>query len=177
MLRSLLTTPVLFFALSACTPEAEDSGTGTLDPADSAAFPHDNAPVIVSFTAGPGDPIQTEDGDTQATVLLLVEFTDADGDCNVIDLSFWADTVIDGAVDTSTAAMIFIQDQALEDSQGNIVEEGEGFGGTMGVSQGVTGGDLEFETEYEFGAIVYDNVATPSAVAIAVGMTPAELVE
>lgn len=177
MLRSPMLAPVICLSLSACTPEAEDSGTGTLEPADSAVFPHDNAPVIVSFTGAPGEPIETEDGDLQATILLLVEFIDDDGDCNVIDLSVWADAVIDGAVDTAGTAMILIQDQALEDSQGNIVDEGEGFGGTLGLSQGVTGGDLEFETEYEFAAIVYDNAGTPSAAAIAVGMTPAELVE
>lgn len=172
MIRSILLLPLL-----ACTPEAEDSGTGTLDPADSAGIPHENVPVITTFTVVPGAPIQTEDGETQATVLMTVVFEDADGDANVIDLAFWADTAVDAAVDTSGTALGVVDDQALQDSQGNVVEDGEGFGGTLYLSQGVTGGDLAFSTEYEFAAIVYDSVGTASAAAIAVGTTPAELVE
>ena len=164
-----------FAALLACTPEEEDTDKGTLEPADSAEIPHENAPVITSFTVEEGDPIQTEDGETQPTVRFTVEFEDDDGDANVIDLAFWADTAVDNAADTSGAALGTITDQALTNSSGEIVADGDGFGGTLYVQQGVTGGDLEFSTEYEFAAIVYDSVNTASAAVLAVGTTPAPL--
>lgn len=173
MIRFLLVLP-----LFACTPdENTDDDKGSLDPADTAEIPHENAPVILSFTAEEGDPIETEDGDMQATILWTVEFEDDDGDANVVDISFWADTTVDGAVDTAVESIGTIEDQALKNADGTVVEDGDGFGGTMYVSQGVSGGDLDFSTEYEFAAIVYDSVNTASAAAIAVGTTPAELVE
>lgn len=171
--------PLTALLLLACDDPTEDSGgNGTLGPSDSSNGDcSGTAPTIEDFTVSEGDPVTPEGSDTpQPTVLFSIEYDDEDGDAHVISMDMWYDSTIDGAVDTSEAAPQGFKDSALQDSDGNTVDACAGDGGTIMFALGVTGNDLDFSTEYEFGAILYDNAGMGSEIEIAVGTTPAPLV-
>lgn len=165
------------FAL-ACDP-AKDTGdtAGTLDPGNGGGTDcKGTAPVIEELTLTEGDPITGEGGgDPQPTVLIVAEYSDEDGDAHVVAMDIWYDDVVDGTVDTSGAAGASLAPTAVEDDDGNPVDECDGKGGSFGVMLGVTGDDLEFETEYDFGVIIYDANNTASEPKFGTVVTPAAL--
>jgi hypothetical protein len=162
--------------LVACEPEKEDSGNGTLNPGGEDEPCLGNAPVIEDFTAGEGDVIAGQDGEAdQPSVLLVVEFSDEDGDAHVVAVDFWFDAEIDGTVDTSGTPDRQLPGSAMLDSADRPVEECAGHGGILGIQLGVTGSDLDFETQYDFAAVVIDNADQASEPGFATTTTPAAL--
>ncbi|MSQ03043.1 MAG: hypothetical protein EXR71_14340 [Myxococcales bacterium] len=171
------TLPVLCLLAFACVPEEkEEDSAGTLNPAEQETTCSGTAPVVDDFSAAEGEPIEDNDGGgLQASVLLLVDYSDEDGDAHILRVDVWWDTVIDGTVDVSGSPNAATPPTALEDAGGTPVEECAGKGGTFGLSVGVTGDDLDYETEYDFGVVIYDASDTPSEPAFATGVTPAIL--
>ncbi len=172
--------PLCTLFLFACDDSAKDSGgDGTLGPSDSSNGDcSGTAPTIEDFDVTEGDPVTPEGSDTpQPTVLFTIGYEDEDGDAHVISLDMWWDSTVDGTVDMSGAAPQGFKDNALQDSDGNTVDACAGNGGTILFALGVTGSELDFSTEYEFAAILYDNAGMGSEVDYATGTTPAPLVE
>ncbi len=171
------TLPVLCLLAFACVPdEKEEDSAGTLNPGGDETDCFGNAPVIEDFSTAEGEPIQDSDGGgLQPSMLLLVDYSDEDGDAHILRVDVWWDAVIDGTVDVTAAPDATTEPYALEDAGGTPVEECAGKGGTFELSVGVTGDDLEYETEYDFGVVLYDASDTPSEPAFATGVTPAIL--
>lgn len=170
--------PLLALFTLACDDGKETGDTaGTLNPGNgNTGDCKGTAPVIEELTLEEGDPITGEGGgDPQPTVLIVAEYSDEDGDAHVVAMDIWYDAVVDGTTDTSGAPGASLAATAVEDDDGNPVEECAGKGGSFGVMLGVTGDDLEFETEYDFGVILYDANETASAPAFGTVVTPAEL--
>lgn len=173
----LLTLPALL--AFACAPDKEDSGgNGSLGASADTGDCRGTAPTIEYFKVSEGDPVTPEGSDVpQPTILFMIEYEDEDGDAHVISLDMWFDDVVDGAVDMTGDAQTGFANSALQDADGNTVDECAGDGGTVEFSAGVTGTDFAYSKEYEFAAVLYDNADMASEVAIAVGTTPAELTQ
>ena len=172
--------PTCFFALLALACDSgKDTGddNGTLDSGSG-----DNevcegtAPVIEDFSAEEGPVISGEGGeDDQPTLQLMAEYSDEDGDAHVLAMDIWYDAELDGTVDTSGAADFGLDPTAVEDDGGNPVDPCDGHAGSFGVLLGVTGDPLDFETEYDFGVVLYDNAGMGSEPAFITAVTPAAL--
>lgn len=172
--------PLFFVSLlpvCACAESDEDKdGSGTIEPVDDSGVPHGSAPEITNITFAQGEPTTLEDGTQLPTVLFQVDFEDDDGDAHVVSATIWADEVVDGAIDTSSTDVGQLPDTALTDSAtGAPVDEGDGFLGQLTIQLAVSGGNLNFETLYEFGVVIYDSVDTASEPGITSGTTPAML--
>ena len=171
------TLPILCLLAFACvTEEKDEDSAGTLNPGDEESDCFGTPPEIDDFSAAEGEPIQDSDGGgLQPSVLLLVDYSDEDGDAHILRVDVWWDAVIDGTVDVTASPNATTDPTALKDAWGDPVLECAGKGGTFGLSVGVTGDDLEYETEYDFGVVLYDASDTPSEPAFATGVTPAIL--
>lgn len=169
--------PLLAVFALACDTAATDTGNGTLDPSNNGNDDcSGTAPTVTEFDVSEGDPVEGEGGeDPQPTVLLTVSFADDDGDAHVVSMDIWYDDTIDGTVDTSGKAKANVAPTAMQDSDGNPEEECAGKEGTLGLRLGVSGGSLEYDTEYDFAVVVYDNAKMASEPAFATGLTPSEL--
>jgi hypothetical protein len=161
--------------LAGCDPgESDDEGgKGSLTANTDTGTPHKNAPEIKSLTCSTGDPYTLEDGSVLPTIVFTVDYEDDDGDAHVLSAAFWHDETVDGVVDTSGAATAEWGETAMKNGAGEIEEEGEGFTGTITLIVTVSGGNLAFETLYEYAVIIYDSVKTPSAPDYCSGTTPA----
>lgn len=156
--------------LIACT-SADPKDTGEPPPLalDDTASCSSTPPVVDAFTIGNGG-IITGDSGEQPSVLLHIEFHDDDMDVDYINLSYWWDTAVDGAVDTSVAP-------AMESGAFKFDQDGEPClvsGGTFEQRIGVTGNPFEPNTPYEFAVTVTDHGGLTSAPAVADGVTPKE---
>ncbi len=169
--------PLLCLPLLACDgSKAEDSGNGTLNPSDSAESCSGTAPVVEDLSVEEGDVIKGTDGEAdQPSVLITVEFSDEDGDAHVVAVDFWFDDAVDDTVDTSGAPDRSLPAGAMLDAADRPIEECAGDGGILGISLGVTGSDLDYDTPYDFAAVVIDNAGLRSEPAFASGTTPSEL--
>ena len=166
--------PLLFLAL-ACTPDEEEKdsgGTLGVDTGDPSC--EGTPPDIVSFTVSEGDPVQDENGNTFPSLHLTVEFEDDDGDAHVVAASLWWDSTVDGAIDSAAEPDAALPETALT-SGGEPVEECAGEGGTLTIAKGVSGTDLAYSTQYDFGVTITDAHGLESEMAVATGTTPAEL--
>jgi hypothetical protein len=171
--------PFLLLAAVGCDDSKDDdTGPGSLNASDTDADCSGTPPVIDDLTVEIGDVLTGEAGeDAQPSVLITVEFSDEDGDAHVVAVDFWYDDVVDGTVDTSGAAPMQLPAGAMPDRSGRPIEECAGDGGILGISLGVTGKELDFETEYDFAAVVIDNAGLASEPRVASGTTPAALPE
>ena len=171
------TLPLLCLLLLACGEEQkEDSGNGSLNPADTAPDCMGTPPAIEDLTAQEGGIISGSDGEDDApSILLIIDFTDEDGDAHVLAMDIWFDDTIDGTVDTSGAADMVLDPTAMTDSADRPVEECAGDGGSLGLSLGVTGADLAYETTYDFGVVLIDNADLRSEPAFVTATTPPPL--
>ena len=171
----LLALPILLAC--ACAPDKDDSASnGSLGASVDTTDCSGTAPTIEYFKVSEGDPVTPEGSDVpQPTILFTIEYEDEDGDAHVISLDMWYDDVVDGAVDMTGDPQTGFANNALQDSDGNTVDECAGDGGTVQFSAGVTGTDFAYLKEYEFAAVLYDNADMASEAELAVGTTPAEL--
>ena len=125
------------------------------------------APVINELTVAAGDPITT-DGGTFPSLVVQAEIEDADRDLYTVSMDLWYDTVVDGAVDSSgdplTASPYEVDEDPCETSLTSY-----------GLQIGVDGTNFDYETAYEFLAVVYDAHGDASAPVVADGVTPGPL--
>ena len=170
--------PFLALVALACAPDTKEKDShGTLSSGDSGPVEcFGTPPEIESLIVTEGQPYTpTDGGETVPTIKLSTTYSDEDGDANVVRLDFWWDTTLDGTVDTSVEPNQATEPTALKDSDGNVVEDCYGHAGTFNSGLGVTGGDLDYETTYDFAVILYDKSDTASEPAFASGTTPAAL--
>lgn len=170
--------PLFALFTFACDPAKDTADTaGTLDPGNGGSDDcKGTAPVIEDLTIEEGDPITGEGGeDPQPTLVIMAEYSDEDGDAHVLAMDIWYDDVVDGTVDVSGTADAALAETAAQDDDGNPVEACDGKAGYFGVQLGVTGDNLEFETEYDFAVVLYDAAGMGSAPAFGTAVTPAAL--
>ena len=161
----------------ACAPEKPDESdappiNGGHEPADCAVNPDDaceeafscTAPVIADLRVVNGGEAQFDDG-VFWTVQIDADGEDTDGDLHNMRMTVWADDLVDGTVDTTGEGTVggFAQMRDVECTT---------YVGGYGLGLGVNGAQFEYDTLYEFAAIVYDAFDTASEPVIASGYTP-----
>ncbi|MDP6931523.1 MAG: hypothetical protein QGG40_01345 [Myxococcota bacterium] len=161
------TLRVAVFALAAgCTSQkADDSGAPPLLQSgdDSAVTCEGTPPEIVDFTVENGG-IQEHENESYPSLVIEVEVTDADADLETYALDVWYDDEIDGAVDTTS-------DSELSSSGTLSSTPCSTDGATLSLTL-FLGGDLAFETLYEWAAVVTDANGLVSETALTEGYTP-----
>ncbi len=136
---------------------------------------HGTAPVIDAFTVDEGTPIaDSGGGDTQSAVVLRIDFSDPDGDAQVVSVDLWRDEQINGSVNIAGPADTTVADLALVGDDDELLVECAAVGGTVWVREGVTGEPLAFGMTYDFAVVLYDAAGLASEPAYATATTPAE---
>ena len=147
-LRVCLVAVVCTLALTACGPGGDGSKSGIEIPAGVAADCGGAEPEIIEFTVTERAPVAG-----YPAIEFKVDTEDADKDLHWYQLRVWFDDEIDGVV--STDGYYYEQAQTNVD----IVCNTPRVTLRMGVA---IAGRLEQDEEYEFGAIVYDDMLNPS---------------
>lgn len=160
----------LVAALAGCDGGGKESGSEAppINQGDSgSADCSGTAPVIDALVVAPGDPITT-DGGTFPSIVVEAQISDEDRDLHTVSMDVWYDTVVDGAVDSSGAALTASPYEVDEDP----CETGlTGYG----LQIGVDGTNFAYETAYEFVAVAYDAHGDASLPVVADGVTPGPL--
>ncbi len=160
--------PVGFALLAACT------GKPTGDSQDSApplslgdtSDCNTHAPVITSGSISNGGK-QTFDNGEYPTVGITMDVSDDDGDLDVIGMSVWFDTVVDGTVDRSADPPFGTGGYQFE----NALPCAK-FTASLTLKPAVTTGLLDYNTVYEFAIEAEDHHAVMSTPYIVSGVTP-----
>jgi hypothetical protein len=152
-----------------------DTDTAAGDTADTGGLAdcHGTPPVVEDLTVEEGDP-REDDGTTIPTLKFTVAFTDVDGDVNEVQLKLWADTVVDGAADTSVKPVSDVGPVTMA-KDGTPVPDCEGDLGSVVFSLGITGRGVAFDTTYEFAMVVVDAGGLSSDPKFVVTTTPAAI--
>ena len=167
--RSLLVC--LSLVLAACTDkEEEETGAPPLDtrPQDSDtgdSCPGGTPPVIESLTTANAGITECEAGQAYPQLDVTVDVTDADYDLESYHYNVWYDDAVDGSVEQG--------DNGLE-VLGTLSSDGPctASGGAITMQICLLGGGVEYDTLYEWGAIVTDSNGFASEMAFTSGCTP-----
>ena len=140
------TRPFLLLTLlaSACAPGGDGSSSGIPIPTGSASGCGDAAPIVTNLAIEDGGARPTGG----VTLLTRVTATDNDGDLHYYTLRLWWDDVVDGVVDTS---------QPYNEVYGELSENGCSVPQAMLTMSLTTTGTPPFDTELDFGVLVYDD--------------------
>lgn len=161
--------------LAACGDKDADSGASAGDGGDGGGDGGDGgdpecsgtAPEVLSVTCeNTGVQPHYETGEDTVTLTLWVETTDVDGDLHRWGLDLYFDEEPDGVVDTTNG--LGRATSALEDP------ECEADAATIGLTIFLAGGDPDYDTEVEWGAVVIDANGYESDMAITTCWTPTE---
>lgn len=161
----------LTLALLLACSNTDDSGKDSAPPLET-GDPTECAgtnPVMDDFSITEGDILTNEDGDQQPSLRFVAEFSDEDWDLNEIILDIWFDDVVDGTVDTSGASDISSGLYEMESGACTVS------GGSLTFDYGIVGDPLDYETEYDFAAVVTDQNGLVSEPGFASATTPAAL--
>lgn len=122
------------------------------------------APEITDIVAENGGMYSTTDGKIPS-LLFAIQMYDSDGDLTEVGYEVWYDTDVDGVTDTEGAP---------ESSGGTTVDTADCMADdvTLNLTMGVDGGDLDFDTEYDFGMVIYDAAGYASEAAFVTTWTP-----
>ena len=100
----------LLALLASCTPETEEKDPPPIpdgvDTEDTAAVCEGTAPRIEDLSADPDGLHELEQGQLYPTLIFGIQASDADGDLNFVRYELWWDQELDGAVDSSGAALV-----------------------------------------------------------------------
>lgn len=157
---------VFLLALAACADKAADSGSSA--PPINQGGGGDSgcggtAPVIDELTIVNGGIVKFDSG-PKPTVGVQAHVTDEDADLDVVSMDVWYDDVVDNQVDTTGTS--------FDGSPYEVSDEPCTSASTTFTLQIQAGSNLEFDSLYEFAAVVTDGNGEVSEVAIASGYTP-----
>jgi len=151
--------------------------TGDKDPVESAppveTQPQETADDCVGTTAPvitnielENTGIQRYENDDWPTLTVWVDVEDDDWDLATYALAVYYDDVVDGAVEATSSNGY--------GSTGTLSEDGDctAPSGKVGLTLYLAGGGIEYDTLYEFGAVVTDDHHTDSEMVTTSGYTP-----
>lgn len=124
-----------------------------------------NAPVIVSMELE-NTGLQRFENDDLPTLTVWVEAEDEDYDLASYKLEVYYDADIDGVVEANSTHGF--------SNSGTLSDDGTctARGGTVGLTLGLAGGGIEYDTLTEFGAIITDGHGMSSEMSVISGYTP-----
>lgn len=162
---------MLVLGLGCPTPDDKENTDDSAPPINQ----DDTAPTVCDGTAPTITDLIIEDGGVRdfegedaPSLKVAAETSDDDGDLHRMNMTVWWDDVVDGVVDTSgtgTEAGWYAMNE----------DECATYEATYGILFEVDGSRFEYETAYEFAAIVYDDAGLVSEQVIDSGTTPAAL--